>query len=205
MDIRLFEKSSRLLLEVFFLLCISFTISAGTVDITWKWTVNDPAVTTFRYQVDGEEPENWNYVDRSVLSHAIRGVDGNVDHVLFLQQSYDGLLWSESAVASSLVVKGADTSVPTLFVGEDAATLGIHTNSAGKDNEKQISMEVPAEDVAQRFRVSLELTGDIPMEILDVRMDPTYIDADGVLIKDVHVDVLVDDLSMRNRVMDFGI
>jgi len=72
---------------------------AVPVVVTWEWLLEDPMVTTFRYQIDGEEEEKWTVVDSSVTSYTERGLDGTKSHTLYLQQSYDGVYFSDSALS----------------------------------------------------------------------------------------------------------
>ncbi|AEC02568.1 hypothetical protein [Parasphaerochaeta coccoides] len=74
-------------------------IMARSVAITWDWFLNDPEVTYFRYQLDGENEEGWTVVNADVFAYTSDPVDGTVPHALYLQQSYDGVLWSASAVS----------------------------------------------------------------------------------------------------------
>ena len=82
---------------------VLFTVSlfAAPVVVTWEWMLEDPNVTTFRYQVDGEEPDGWIVVDSSVTSYTVKGLDGSKAYTLYLQQSYDGENFSGSAQAIS--------------------------------------------------------------------------------------------------------
>ena len=88
------------------LILLPAILFAVPVAVTWEWLLEDPEVTTFRFQIDSEDPEGWITVDSTVTSYTERGLDGTVDHILFLQQSYDGINFSEStrSVAEALVV-----------------------------------------------------------------------------------------------------
>ena len=68
--------------------------------VTWTWFENDPDVEFFRYQVDGEDDDNWTVVDWSV-NEVTYELDVSVIHTLYLQQSYDGVIWSESSMTDS--------------------------------------------------------------------------------------------------------
>ena len=68
--------------------------------VTWTWFENDPDVEFFRYQVDGEDDDKWTVVDWSVNEVSIE-LDVSEIHTLYLQQSYDGILWSESSMTDS--------------------------------------------------------------------------------------------------------
>ncbi len=81
------------------LVLVPASLFAVPVVITWEWLMEDPDVTAFRYQVDGEDPAAWTVVDSSVTSYTVEGIEGSVTHSLYLQQSYDGENWSVSAIS----------------------------------------------------------------------------------------------------------
>ncbi len=72
---------------------------AVPVVITWDWMLDDPAVTHFRYQLDGEDADGWTVVDAMTTSYTAEDLDGSVEHTLYVQQSYDGIHYSESALS----------------------------------------------------------------------------------------------------------
>lgn len=74
---------------------------AVPVAVTWEWSLDDPNVTTFRYQMDGEDPDGWTVVDASQTSYTAENLDGSQSYTLYLQQSYDGEHFSKSASATS--------------------------------------------------------------------------------------------------------
>lgn len=76
-------------------------VFAAQVTVEWNWAKNDPAVEFFRYQLDGEDENGWEIVDSSVTSYTVSGLDGSKEYTLYLQQSYDGIYWSESASSTS--------------------------------------------------------------------------------------------------------
>lgn len=81
------------------LVLLPAVVFAAPVIVTWEWSLEDPMVTTFRYQLDGEAKDGWTVVDSSVTSYTVEGLDGTFPHTLYLQQSYDGIYYSESAMS----------------------------------------------------------------------------------------------------------
>ncbi len=81
------------------LVLLPAVLFAVPVVVTWEWLLEDPMVTTFRYQIDGEDADKWTVVDSSVTSYTERGLDGTLAHTLYLQQSYDGVNFSGSAIS----------------------------------------------------------------------------------------------------------
>ena len=88
------------LLAAIVLLISAFALFALEGEVTWVWFENDPNVEYYRYQLDGEEDDKWTVVDWSVTEVTYM-LDVSVLHVLYLQQSYDGINWSESSYTES--------------------------------------------------------------------------------------------------------
>ena len=76
-------------------------------NVTWVWFENDPYVEYYRYQLDGEEDDNWTVVDWNVTEVTFT-LDVSVLHTLYLQQSYDGIYWSPSSMTESEVYLEAE-------------------------------------------------------------------------------------------------
>ena len=83
------------------LMIISIPLSAAEMTVRWAWTHDDPAVTAYRYQIDGEDPDGWTVVGSDVTSIEIAGLDAEAEHTLHLQRSYDGETWSASATSTT--------------------------------------------------------------------------------------------------------
>jgi hypothetical protein len=91
------KKLAVLVVLICFALTTVFAIDAA---VSWNWYKNDRNVKYFRYQLDGEEEDGWTVVKSSV-QEVYLDVDVSVPHVLYLQQSYDGVHWSESSFVES--------------------------------------------------------------------------------------------------------
>lgn len=92
----------KVLLAVIVLLISAFALYAAEADVTWVWFENDPNVQFYRYQIDGEEDDNWTVVNFLVNEVTVT-LDVSVLHTLYLQQSYDGIHWSASSFTESEV------------------------------------------------------------------------------------------------------
>ena len=79
--------------------------------VTWTWYENDPDVEYYRYQVDGEEDGRWTVVDWSVNEVSLT-LDVSVLHTLYLQQSYDGEIWSPSSATDSEIYTESEGEEP---------------------------------------------------------------------------------------------
>ena len=97
------KKLVALLVLFCFVLVGTFALDASVV---WYWYRNDRAVKYYRYQLDGEDDDNWTVVSSNVLEISL-DVDVSVSHVLYLQQSYDGIHWSESSYAESEIYESS--------------------------------------------------------------------------------------------------
>ncbi len=82
-------------------LLVPSVVFAVPVAITWEWTLEDPDVTTFRYQINGEDDASWTVVDATQRSYTAEDLDGSLSYTLYLQQSYDGVHFSVSATSTS--------------------------------------------------------------------------------------------------------
>lgn len=92
------NKALKTLLGVFLVLtAVLSPVMAAAVSVNWQWNSNDPYIQYFRYQVGGEAEENWTVVSSDVTSYTFDEADPATEYTLYLQQSYDGIYWSDSA------------------------------------------------------------------------------------------------------------
>ncbi|MGD1815514.1 MAG: hypothetical protein ACPKNR_00645 [Pleomorphochaeta sp.] len=92
------------------LVLLPVMVFATDVVITWEWMLDDPQITGFRYQLNGEDPENWVVVDANTTSCAIQNLDGSKEYTLYLQQTYDGVNWSPSASSTAMPLFAEETT-----------------------------------------------------------------------------------------------
>ena len=96
------KKLSKVLLFIAIVLCISLPLSAAKMmNVTWQWLLNDPYVTSYRYQLDGENEDGWTVVSADTDKYVAVGLDPYKDYTLYLQCTYDGNVWSESAKSTA--------------------------------------------------------------------------------------------------------
>nr|WP_319474260.1 hypothetical protein [uncultured Sphaerochaeta sp.] len=133
---------------------------AVPVVVTWEWLLEDPLVTTFRYQVDGEEENNWTVVDSSVTSYTERGLDGTIDHALYLQQSYDGVHFSGSAISVAEAMFPPEEDVP-MVASEPVPAVEEIVAEEPVPVAEEIVAEEPAEEVVP---VAEEIVAEEPAE-----------------------------------------
>lgn len=101
----------RKLLVCLIMLVSVMALFALSGKVTWTWFENDPDVEFYRYQADGEDDANWTVVDKNVNEVTLI-LDVSKVHVLYLQQSYDGVSWSESSMVESEVFTSFDAPEP---------------------------------------------------------------------------------------------
>jgi hypothetical protein len=142
-------------------------VFAVPVVVTWEWLLEDPMVTTFRYQLDGEDDDSWTVVDASVNSYTERGLDGTRDYSLYLQQSYDGIHFSESAVSVALAMFPPEDPIETMVaeepvvVAEEIAPVEIEPVAEEIVAAEEIA-PVEIEPVAEEIAAAEEIA---PVEI----------------------------------------
>ena len=94
-----FKKLAIILLAVFLVGLVPLT--AAEMTVSWEWLLDDPDVTAYRYQLDGEDPDNWTVVSADTNIYEVAGLDPYQDYTLYVQRSYDGINWSESGVSTA--------------------------------------------------------------------------------------------------------
>ena len=82
------------------LILLPAMLFAVPVVITWEWLLEDPSHNLPIPDRFGETGRLIT-VDSSVTSYTERGLDGTVDHTLYLQQSYDGIHFSEAPIGKA--------------------------------------------------------------------------------------------------------
>ena len=92
--------NKKLVVFLFFILFSSLPLFASK-KIIWTWDEVDTKVSWYRYQVNklDEFDRAWTYIANIPSKrYVIVDVDDNVsEYVLYIQSSYDGVSWSETA------------------------------------------------------------------------------------------------------------
>ncbi len=120
------NKTKKLLMVLVVLACLLAPVLAvQTMSVTWTWNHDDQDVNYYRYQMNGEIDDEWTVVPNTVLSYSATELDPYLGYTLYLQCSYDGENWSESAIATAepLLVKEVEeaTVVEPEVVPEESA------------------------------------------------------------------------------------
>lgn len=131
------------------LVMVPAMLFAVPVVVTWEWSLDDPAVTTFRYQIGGEEADKWIVVDASQTSYTVEGLDGTQSYSLYLQQSYDGEHFSSSAIATAEPLEVAAETTPEVVPAAETTVAAVTTAPAAetKPAATETAPVVPAEPV----------------------------------------------------------
>ncbi|MGN1164008.1 MAG: hypothetical protein ACI4S4_04275, partial [Candidatus Ornithospirochaeta sp.] len=109
------KKLSKVLLAAALLILIASPLSAAkAMNVTWQWLLNDPYVTSYRYQIDGEAEDGWTVVDGSTDTYVATCLDPYKDYTLYLQCTYDGVLWSDSATSTAYALLEYVESAPVV-------------------------------------------------------------------------------------------
>lgn len=82
-----------------FMMIVAVSLFASYIprDVTWSWESGDEAVAYYRYQLDGTTPEGWIVVPSTNTSYTLLDADASRDYTLYLECSYDGYTWSDTA------------------------------------------------------------------------------------------------------------
>lgn len=127
------------------LLSIATLFAAQEMSVTWEWLLDDPAVNYYRYQLNGTDDDAWTVVSGDTSSYTADGLDPYADYTLYLQRSYDGENWSEtaSATAEALLYLEVETTPIT-----DPLTVVDESSEEVVAEEEVVVEEIaPAEDV----------------------------------------------------------
>ena len=73
------------------MMILSVPLAAAEMTVRWAWTLDDPDVTAYRYQVGGENPDSWTILPADTDSLELSGLDAAGEYTLYLQRSYDGV------------------------------------------------------------------------------------------------------------------
>ncbi len=103
------RKLNKVIFIAILLITVVLPLSARkAMTVTWQWVLSDSAVTAYRYQMNDEKDGEWTVVDGTTSSFTAIGLDPYMDYTLYLQASYDGLHWSESATCVAYAVLSVD-------------------------------------------------------------------------------------------------
>ena len=121
------------ILSILLLLLVSVSLFAVELNMDWTWETNDEEVKFFRFQLNGEDESLWTVVDSSVTTYSENGLDGTKTNTFYLQQSYDGNNWSESATYES------DKIVPSAI--EEFDSIDIRESQFKYDEKQTFNLE----------------------------------------------------------------
>lgn len=111
-------------------LVLSPIFAIQVMNVTWQWSLDDKDVTAYRYQLNSESDEGWTVVGGDVSSYNAESLDPYTDYTLYLQASYDGSLWSESAVSTAKAMLKQPVAVEdTMDVFGNTVTIRVYDSS----------------------------------------------------------------------------
>lgn len=139
----------RFILVILLLLTVCSLFATETI---WMWEHNDSDVNFFRYSTTYDE--KWRVVPADHYSIKVDSGDVN-DYEFFLQQSYDGVNWSESA--SSLHGNSKNKTVRKNTVKEKGLVLSLQVVPF----ESYIATKPHNSRVEKKTAYSLGLDGDV--------------------------------------------
>lgn len=126
------------------LLSLSAVFAAQEMSVTWEWLLDDPEVNYYRYQLNGTDDDGWTVVSGDTGLYVAEGLDPYQNYTLYLQRSYDGVNWSEtaSATAEALLVEEAPVT-EEVVVEEPVEEVVIETPVEETTVEEVAPIEEP--------------------------------------------------------------
>ena len=104
-----------------------------------SWESADEDVAYYRYQINGEEEGLWTVVDSATTSIAVDMGAGI--NTIYVQASYDGMLWSESGYATCVVARErTEDSIATNEVDGETKETATKNGYEGKRYEASIGL-----------------------------------------------------------------
>jgi len=146
-------------------------LSATEVAVTWEWMLDDPDVTGFRYQLDSEDPDGWTTVLPDTTSYTAQNLDGGKAYTLYLQQTYDGESWSESASETSTVFD----QTPAVETAPAPAAPVVSSDNMLSETPEEAPL---AEEVTEPAMMSEETETPVLSETAPAQDDTVVIDTD---------------------------
>ena len=137
------KKLAIVLLAVFFVALAP--LAAAEMTVSWEWLLDDPDVTAYRYQLGGEDPDNWTVVSADTNTYEVTGLDPYQSYTLYLQRTYDGVNWSASASSTAeailVAAEAPAEEAPAALVEEEEV-------AAVEETPVIAEVEAPAEEPA---------------------------------------------------------
>lgn len=147
----------KILMVVFCIFLLAVPVFASdTVNIKWTWLLEDPEVNYYRYQLDAMDPSGWIVVGGTVSSYQIDDIDAYVDHTLYLECSYDGINWSETA---SLTAPAKEKEVAP--VAEEAAQV---VEEVAEEAGEEVVIEEIIEEIIEEEPIVEEIAPIAPVK-----------------------------------------
>lgn len=129
------KKLTRVIFIIALLAMVVLPLSARkAMNVSWEWLLSDPDVTAYRYQLNGEAEDGWTVVDGKTSVYTATGLDPYSDYTLYLQCSYDGINWSESASSTAYALLKLEEEVPAVEAEEKAEETVFYVYGFGISN-----------------------------------------------------------------------
>lgn len=118
------KKLTKVIFIIALLAMVVLPLSAKkTMNVSWEWLLSDPDVTAYRYQLNGEAEDGWTVVDGKTSVYTATGLDPYSDYTLYLQCSYDGINWSESASSTAYALLKLEEETPVVETAPQEAVV----------------------------------------------------------------------------------
>ena len=131
------KKLTKVIFIIALLAMVVLPLSARkAMNVSWEWLLSDPEVTAYRYQLNGEADDGWTVVDGNTSVYTATGLDPYSDYTLYLQCSYDGINWSESASSTAYALLQLEVETPVEEeIVETVESTVFYVSGFGIENE----------------------------------------------------------------------
>ena len=144
-------KMKKIAFILLFALLAQFLFATETI---WLWDHNDNDVAYYRYQTSFDE--KWRTVPSDHYSVKVNSGDVN-EYDFVLQQSYDGVNWSESTVKNHVIKQ--ETTAPV--IGKTKSNKGLVLSMQIVPFESYIATKPHDSRVEKKSKYSLGLDGEV--------------------------------------------
>ena len=171
-----FKKSTLLIAAI--LMAVVSPLIAVSMTVTWEWLLDDADVTAYRYQVGGEDEDGWTVIDADTDELTLSDLDPASDYTLYLQRTYDGENWSESAsaTAEAMIVEipeGIETKTEfEAYQAEQAAAEAAAAEEAAAEEEAVVEEEEPVAEEEAVEEAEAEEEAAVEEEVIEEEEEP---------------------------------
>ncbi|MDY5931274.1 MAG: hypothetical protein SPJ34_04500 [Candidatus Ornithospirochaeta sp.] len=187
------HRIKKTLIVLVALMMILSPLSAKKMNVSWEWLLDDPDVTAYRYQLDSLSDDGWTVVDAYTNEYNAEGLDASVDHTLYLQRTYDGINWSETAssTAEAYIEEPAEPVAEAPVIEEAPAEEAV----AEPATEEPAAEEPAAEEPAAEEPAAEEPAAEEPAAEEPAAEEPVPAEAEAIPSPEPVAEIKVEEVK----------